>query len=77
MTDSAQNLIFIESRAKHLQEFVPRISKGNQPTDGGNLILTTDERKKILKREPALEKFIRRYLGAKDFLHGEPIRYCL
>ena len=32
--------IFIESRAKHLQDFVPRITKGNQPTDNGNFIFS-------------------------------------
>ena len=67
--------IFIESRAKHLQDFVPRIFLGNKPSDGGNLILTADERKKILKREPALEKFIRQYMGAEEFINGK-LRYC-
>ena len=68
--------IFIESRARHLQNEVPRITNGSQATDGGNLILSPEERKNILKREPALEKFIFRYMGAKDFINNEPIRYC-
>ena len=67
--------VFIESRAKHLQDFVPRIFLGNKPSDGGNLILTADERKKILKHEPALEKFIRQYMGAEEFINGK-LRYC-
>ena len=67
--------VFIESRAKHLQDFVPRIFLGNKPSDGGNLILTADERKKILKREPALEKFIYRYVGGNEFINNVE-RYC-
>lgn len=68
--------IFIESRAKHFQNFVPRLIWGSQPIDGGNLILSADERKKIIKREPALEKFIRQYMGAEEFINGK-LRYCL
>ena len=81
---SAQNItpylvdaptVFIESRAKHFQDFVPPIIYGNKPSDGGNLILTAEEREKILKCEPALEKFIRQYMGAEEFINGK-LRYC-
>ena len=68
-------ITFIESRAKHLQDFVPKMTNGSQSTDGGNLILSADEAKKILQREPALEKFIFRYMGAKDFIN-DSVRYC-
>ena len=68
---------FIESRAKHLQPFVPRITKGNQPTDDGNFIFSADEAKQFIKKFPAQAHLIHRYLGAKDFLNGEPIRYCV
>ncbi len=67
--------IFIESRAKHIQPFVPRIIAGSRPTDDGNLLLTADEAKKILQREPSLEKFIFACFSGKDFLYGKP-RYC-
>ncbi len=69
--------VFIESRAKHIQDFVPKITKGNQPTDDGNFIFSEDEAKKFIKKYPAQKHLIHRYLGAKDFLHGKPIRYCL
>ena len=68
--------VFVESRAKHFQEDVPRIFLGNKPSDGGNLILTPEEREDILKREPALEKFIRRYVGGNEFINNVE-RYCL
>ena len=68
--------VFIESRAKHLQHFVPRIFLGNKPSDGGNLILTADERKALLRREPALAKFVYRYVGGNEFINNIE-RYCL
>ena len=67
--------VFVESRAKHFQPNVPRIFLGNKPSDGGNLILSPAERKDILKREPALEKFIRRYVGGNEFINNVE-RYC-
>ena len=69
--------IFIESRAKHLQDFVPRMTHGNKPTDGGNLIFSEDEAKTFIKKFPAQAHLIHRYLTPKDFLHGKPIRFCL
>ncbi len=68
--------IFIESRAKHVQDFVPRIILGNKPSDGGNLILSPAEREDILKRYPALAKFIYRYVGGNEFINNIE-RYCL
>ena len=68
--------VFIESRAKHIQDFVPKIFLGNKPSDGGNLILSPAEREDILKREPALEKFIYRYVGGNEFINNVE-RYCL
>ena len=38
--------IFIESRSKPLCN-VPKLTKGNQPSDGGNLILSEEERKEL------------------------------
>ncbi|WP_285258977.1 class I SAM-dependent DNA methyltransferase [Halopseudomonas bauzanensis] len=49
---------------------------GNKPTDGGNLFLTSAERDEILRESPAAEYFIKRFLGAQEFIRGEQ-RYCL
>ena len=49
---------------------------GNKPTDGGNLLLTPDERSSIMRRWPEAEKFIKRFLGAQEFIRGE-LRYCI
>jgi hypothetical protein len=49
---------------------------GNSAYDGGNLILTSDERRSLLGAFPESEKIIARMYGSKDYLNGEQ-RYCL
>ena len=67
--------IFIEKRLLPLCE-APQICLGSSPLDDGNLILTEDEKEKLLKKEPFAEKFIRHYMMGKDFIDRKP-RYCL
>ena len=55
---------------------VPGMKFGSMPRDGGHLILSSDERKEIISREPEARKFIRPYTGAEEFLNGGR-RYCL
>ncbi|MDH2997368.1 methylase [Pasteurellaceae bacterium LFhippo2] len=49
---------------------------GSKPTDGGNLLLSTEEKDELLQAEPQAEKFIRPFLGAEEFLNGKE-RWCL
>ena len=49
---------------------------GNQPRDGGNLILSEEERKEALKKEPNIEKWILPYIGSLELIKGTQ-RYCL
>ena len=67
--------VFIESRKKSLCG-VPVIVKGSSPVDGQNLLLSEDEYLELIKKEPDSKKFIFKFLGAKEFLHGIH-RYCL
>ena len=67
--------IFIKSRSKPLCD-VLAIRKGNQPTDGGNLIIEATELETFLSREPKAEKFIKRLIGSKEYINNKP-RYCL
>ena len=55
---------------------VPRMIKGSQPTDGGNLLIEADEYEDFIKNEPAAEKYIRRFIGAEEFINDK-MRYCL
>ena len=67
--------IFVESRKKPVSD-VPKIIKGSGAVDGGHFFLTTAEKEMILKSEPKAEKYIKRFLGAREFLHNEE-RWCL
>ena len=67
--------VFIESRKKSLCG-VPVIVKGSSPVDGQNLLLSEDEYLELIKKEPDSKKFVFKFLGAKEFLHGIH-RYCL
>ena len=67
--------IIISSRSKPLND-VPEMFVGSCPTDGGNLILTPDEYNELIQKEPILKKYIRKYIGADEFIKGK-LRYCL
>ena len=67
--------VFIGSRSKPLCD-VPAIRKGNQPTDGGNLIVDAAELEDFLQKEPLARKFIKRLIGAKEYINNKK-RYCL
>ena len=66
---------FFESRKDPICD-VPKMANGNQPRDGGHLILSPEECEDALNREPALEKWIRPYYGSEEFLKGKK-RYCI
>lgn len=68
--------VTVASRPKPLCD-VPMMTMGNKPTDGGNLILSEEERERLIKKDPSIEPFARRYIGAKDFINNNEIRYCL
>ena len=68
-------ILFIENRTKPLCK-VSEMSKGSIPVDDGNFFLTTEERDELIKKEPQAEKFIKQFLGAREFLHNED-RWCL
>ena len=67
--------VFIESRSKPLCD-VPEMIGGNRLADGGNLIIEANEYDDFIRREPRAKKFIRRLIGAEEFLKDKP-RYCL
>jgi hypothetical protein len=55
---------------------VPEMMKGSQPTDGGNLLLSDLEKIELLQVDPKIEKWIRPFLGADEFINNIP-RWCL
>ena len=68
--------VIVMPQANPSREDVPPMFVGSCPTDGGNFLLTDDECKDFLKREPAAQKFIRRYVGSNEFINGI-VRWCL
>ncbi len=68
-------ILFIENRSKPLCD-VSEMCKGSIPVDDGNFFLTTEEKIAFLKVEPKAERFIKRFYGAREFLHNEE-RWCL
>nr|WP_314596664.1 DNA methyltransferase [uncultured Neisseria sp.] len=55
---------------------VSKMVYGNKPVEGGNLILTTEEKDSLIAREPQSAKWIKKLLGAIEFINGKQ-RWCL
>lgn len=55
---------------------VPTIFNGSTPVDGGNLIIEAEDYDDFIAREPAAKKWIRPYVGAREFINKLP-RWCL
>lgn len=67
--------VVITKRTSPLDER-PTMRCGSKPTDGGNLILSNDERETLVAKYPAAERWIRPFIGANEFLNGN-CRWCL
>ena len=66
--------VLVASRSKAICS-VSQMVYGNKPTDGGNLIITEEEKEEILKHEPELAQYIYPYIGSTEFINNK-IRYC-
>lgn len=67
--------VFIENRKKPMCD-VPEMIKGSIPVDDGNLIIEKEDYDEFIHKEPKSVKYIKLFLGAREFLHNEK-RYCL
>ncbi len=54
----------------------PEMTYGSKPADGGNLILTAQEKSELLAVEPTAKDYIRPYIGSEELINGNG-RYCL
>lgn len=68
-------MVFVGRMNKPLSSVEP-ITKGCQPTDGGHLIIEADQLEDFLKIEPKAQPFIKKIVGAKEFINNID-RYCL
>jgi hypothetical protein len=67
--------ISIMARSKPLCP-VPEIVFGSMPNDGGHLLFSQFTKEQFLKRQPDAARFLRRFVGAEEFLNGTE-RWCL
>jgi hypothetical protein len=54
----------------------PAMLFGNMPRDGGHLLVSQDEKEAESAHDPVFAKFLKRFAGSEDFIHGRT-RYCL
>ncbi|WP_301669637.1 class I SAM-dependent DNA methyltransferase [Neisseria benedictiae] len=73
LIDAPDVIIAKRSRPIHCE---PDMVNGSKPTEGGNLILSTDEKEALIATEPLAEQYIRPFIGADEFLNGKT-RWCL
>ena len=67
--------VWVESRTKPICD-VPNVIKGSSPVDDGNFFLTKEEVDELIKKEPKAQKYIKRFYGAREYLHSID-RCCL
>ena len=67
--------VFVMARKEAICD-VPKMNFGNQPRDGGYFILKEEERDELLSQDSGIEKWIRPYYGAEEFIKGKK-RYCI
>lgn len=62
--------VLLENRSKNLFG-MPEMMYGSKPTDDGNYLFTDDEKKAFLTNEPGAKKFMKPFVSAHEYLHGE------
>lgn len=73
LVSGSQNIVVKRNVPLHS---LSRMDYGNKPTDGGNLILSPEERAILLSEAPESQEWIREYIGSQEFIRGTR-RYCL
>jgi hypothetical protein len=72
---TAGEQIFILSRSTPICN-VPEMTKGSQPTDDGNLLLSEHDLVELLRLDQNAERFVRVAVGATEYINKIE-RYCL
>lgn len=68
--------VYVESVPRPLNTSMPLMITGSVLNDGGNLVLSMEEKVKLVKIDPRLDSVIHPLMGSKDYLQGLT-RYCL
>lgn len=67
--------IFISKKYVSIASF-PIMDYGSKPADGGNLILSPDEKDALVKAYPQSVDLIKQFVGSQEFIRDEA-RFCL
>jgi hypothetical protein len=67
--------VILNARSKPICP-VPEIVFGSMPNDGGHLLFSRANRESFLREQPDAAKYLRRFVGAEEFLNGIE-RWCL
>lgn len=67
--------VYVHSRSKPLSS-VKEMCFGNMPADGGQLLLTDEEKDELLTADPSAARYVKELLSAKEFLNGQR-RWCI
>lgn len=73
LTDATN--IIVTGRSKPLSKF-PEISFGNMANDGGNLLLSEEEKEELINQNQTSKKFIKPFIGSSEYIRGNK-RFCL
>jgi hypothetical protein len=67
--------VFLAGQGSRRSSRLPAVESGSQPTDGGFLIVSSDEYPALVA-DLRVQPYLRRYVGARELLHGIE-RWCL
>ncbi len=68
--------VFIRSRGRAVDDHHLLMTQGSKPVDGGELILEEDEARNYSSSHPAVAPYLRKYIGAREFMNGT-VRYVI
>jgi hypothetical protein len=55
---------------------VGKMQSGNKPTDGGNFIVSDEEKHQLVRSFPGARRFLKRYVGSQEIINGGT-RWCI
>jgi len=68
--------VFVNDRKEPISNVLNKMVSGIKAGDDGNLILSEDEKNKLIDKEPDADKYIKKYIGAREFMNSTK-RYCI
>jgi hypothetical protein len=68
--------VYIKRRSKPISSILPNMVYGNLINDGGFLTLSEAEKESLVSKAPEAERYVKPYIGAREFLHGQT-RFCI